>query len=119
MNVASFPPSRTMASRLFARATLLLLLVLASLPAAAQVRAWLDRDRIAMGETVTLNIESTAATTSTEPDYAPLLTDFFVSGRTSRREFVMSGGRSTIRKLRRFHVLNGKPVRGYARQFIR
>ena len=99
MNVASFPPSRPMASRLFARASLLLLLVLASLPAAAQVRAWLDRDRIAMGETVTLNIESTAATTSTEPDYAPLLTDFFVSGRTSRREFVMSGGRSTIRTL--------------------
>jgi hypothetical protein len=30
-----------------------------------------------------------------------------------------SFSRSTIRKLRRFHVLNGKPVRGYARQFIR
>jgi hypothetical protein len=27
--------------------------------------------------------------------------------------------RSTIEKLRRFHVLNGKPVRSYARQFIR
>ena len=30
-----------------------------------------------------------------------------------------SFSRSTIQKLRRFHVLNGKPVRSYARQFIR
>jgi len=96
MNVASNLPAR---SRFFARAMLLVMLALASLDAAAQVRAWLDRDRIAMGETVTLNIESTAATTSTEPDYAPLLTEFFVSGRTSRREFVMGTGGSTVRTL--------------------
>ena len=99
MNVARFFPSPVGPSRWLARATLLLLLALASLDAAAQVRAWLDRDRIAMGETVTLNIESTAATTSTEPDYAPLLSDFFVSGRTSRREFVMGSGGSTVRTL--------------------
>ena len=30
-----------------------------------------------------------------------------------------SFSRSTLQKLRRFHVLNGKPVRSYARQFIR
>jgi len=30
-----------------------------------------------------------------------------------------SFSRSTLEKLRRFHVLNGKPVRSYARQFIR
>jgi hypothetical protein len=99
MNVASFRPSPRLRPRLFARTALLLLLALASLDAAAQVRAWLDRDRIAMGETVTLNIESTAPTTSTEPDYAPLLTDFFVSGRTSRREFVMGTGGNTVRTL--------------------
>jgi len=104
MNVARALPPRPLPSRplwvgVFARATLLLLLALASLDASAQVRAWVDRDRIAMGETVTLNIESTAATTSTEPDYAPLLTDFFVSGRTSRREFVMGSSGSTVRTL--------------------
>ncbi|MDR0182866.1 BatD family protein [Lysobacter arvi] len=99
MNVARLFSPPAVPSRLFARATLLLLIALASLDATAQVRAWLDRDRIAMGETVTLNIESTAATTSTEPDYAPLLTDFFVSGRTSRREFVMGTGGSTVRTL--------------------
>ena len=94
MNVAS-----SLLPRPFARMALLLLLALASLNASAQVRAWLDRDSVGMGETVTLNIESTAATTSTEPDYAPLLTDFFVSGRTSRREFVMGSGGSTVRTL--------------------
>jgi hypothetical protein len=30
-----------------------------------------------------------------------------------------SFSRSTLQRLRRFHVLNGKPVRSYARQFIR
>ncbi len=30
-----------------------------------------------------------------------------------------SFSRSTLQKLRTFHVLNGKPVRGYARQYIR
>ena len=30
-----------------------------------------------------------------------------------------SFSRSTLQKLRRFHVLNGKPVRDYARQYIR
>jgi len=99
MNIAGSSRSRVLPSRLFARVMVLLLLALASLDAAAQVRAWVDRDRITMGETVTLNIESTASTTSTEPDYAPLLTDFFVSGRTSRREFVMSSGGSTVRTL--------------------
>ncbi len=94
MNIANHAMRRFLPS-----AALLMLLALVSLDAAAQVRAWVDRDRIAMGETVTLNIESSAATTSAEPDYAPLLTDFFVSGRTSRREFAMSNGRSTIRTL--------------------
>ncbi|MDI9237492.1 BatD family protein [Lysobacter sp. LF1] len=75
-----------------------LLLAFVCLDATAQVRTWLDRDRIAAGETVTLNIETTSASNA-EPDYAPLLTDFFLSGHTSRREFVMSGGRSTMRTL--------------------
>lgn len=94
MKVLRHSPGRHTA----ARVALLLLLALLSLDAAAQVRTWLDRDRIAAGETVTLNIETTATSTA-EPDYAPLLTDFFLSGHTSRREFVMSGGRSTMRTL--------------------
>lgn len=91
-------PTTTSLRRFALQAAALALLALASLGASAQVRAWVDRDRIAMGETVTLNIETTATTVS-EPDYAPLLTDFFLSGHTSRREFVMSGGRNMARTL--------------------
>ena len=72
------------------------LLRLASLGAAAQPRAWLDRDRIGAGETVTLNIE-TASTTA--PDYTPLQREFTISGNSSRRQFEMVNGRSTTRTL--------------------
>ena len=63
-------------------------------PAAAETRAWLDRDRIGLGETVTLNIETTTAGT---PDYAPLRGDFQASGHASRRELQRDNGRSVMR----------------------
>ena len=72
------------------------LLLLVSLGAAAQPRAWLDRDRIAEGETVTLNIQTVAATA---PDYTPLQREFTISGNSSRRQFEMVNGRSTTRTL--------------------
>ena len=62
----------------------LLLSMLASI-AGAQTRAWLDRDRIAAGETVTLNIETDQSAT---PDYTPLQALFVVSGNSSRRSYV-------------------------------
>jgi hypothetical protein len=58
-----------------------LLLLLAALPAFAQTRAWLDRNRIGANETVTLNIQSDGMA---RPDYDPLLRDFNISGRSSR-----------------------------------
>ena len=73
-----------------------MLLLLVSLGAAAQPRAWLDRDRIAEGETVTLNIQTVAATA---PDYTPLQREFTISGNSSRRQFEMVNGRSTTRTL--------------------
>ncbi len=79
-------------------ALVVLLLGLAWLPASAQVRAWLDRDTIAMGETATLNIETDQAT-STAPDYAPLLGDFRLSGNTSSRSFTRSNGVNRTRTL--------------------
>lgn len=85
-------------ARSLAAFAMFLLLALLSLDASAQIRTWVDRDRVAAGETVTLNIETTSTTTA-EPDYAPLMSDFFLSGHTSRREFVMENGRSTIRTL--------------------
>jgi hypothetical protein len=69
---------------------LALALLMLALPAAAsaKARAWLDRDRIALGETVQLNVESTAAAA---PDYAPLLGDFDLSGHSSRQQFEWTG----------------------------
>ena len=79
----------------------LLLVALALLPlcstvASAQTRAWLDRDRIGPGETVTLNIETTERG---DPDYAPLQRDFVASGHTSRKSFELANGRATTRSL--------------------
>jgi hypothetical protein len=75
--------------RLFRNGILLLLALLPLLapPAhAQQLRAWLDRDRIALGETATLNIEVDGAFDQA-PDYSPLLGDFRISGNTSSRSF--------------------------------
>lgn len=75
-----------------------LMLSMISLDASAQARAWLDRDSIGAGETVTLNIQTTSANSSA-PDYAPLQRDFFLTGHTSRREFELVNGRSRTRTL--------------------
>jgi len=63
----------------------------------AQTRAWLDRDRIALGETTTLNVETDGS--GDAPDWAPLARDFDVSGHTSRREVEITGGRRVTRSL--------------------
>lgn len=65
---------------------------------AQSLRAWLDRDRIALGETATLNIEVDGATTA-EPDYAPLLGDFEVTGNTSSRSLETGTSGTRVRTL--------------------
>src|SRR5690606_5240217 len=97
----AFPPRAVppqAGRRLMRRAHFAVVLVLLALvplfapPAHAQsVRAWLDRDRIALGETATLNIEVEGNATE-GPDYSPLLGDFRLGGHTSRRSFEMSNG---------------------------
>ncbi|MGN6514017.1 MAG: BatD family protein [Lysobacteraceae bacterium] len=81
-----------------ARAVLGLLLLLATFPAFAQVRAWLDRDRIGLDETAALNIE-TDQPDAPPPDYAPLQRDFVVSGNTSSRQFEVANGVAHARTL--------------------
>jgi hypothetical protein len=66
--------------------------------AQAETRAWLDRDRIAAGETATLNIETDQATLDS-PDYSPLTAEFDVSGNSSSRQFEMVNGTSSTRVL--------------------
>ena len=74
-----------------------LLLWLCVLPAFAQTRAWLDRDRITYGETVTLNIQT--GLNVRQVDYRPLAAQFEVSGQTVRRSYDLVGGRATTRSL--------------------
>ena len=78
----------------------ILLLLLFCLPtfAQAQTRAWLDRDRVALGETATLNIETDQAGVQ-PPDYAPLEPDFVISGHTSRQSFELRNGETHSRTL--------------------
>lgn len=64
---------------------------------AAAPRAWLDRDRIEFGETVTLNLEVAGA--AAEPDFSPLQRDFEIRGRSSSSETRIAGGRSEQRGL--------------------
>lgn len=85
-------------SRRFARVVVLLLLSTFALATPAQTRAWLDRDRIALGETATLNIETDQPAVSS-PDYSPLFGEFGVSGNTSSRQFENVNGVSRTRVL--------------------
>ena len=64
----------------------------------AQTRAWLDRDRIAFGESATLNVETTQLAAGA-PDYAPLRSDFDLSGHTSSRRIESVNGRTQARTL--------------------
>ena len=83
----------------FALALLLSALSLLAPPAQAQqLRSWLDRDRIALGETATLNIEIELADADA-PDYSPLLGEFRLSGNTSSRSFESVNGVSRARTL--------------------
>ncbi len=77
------------------RQVLAALLLWLPLLAWAQPRAWLDRDRIAMGDTVTLNVESDQGA----PDFTPLRTDFDLSGQTSSRQVAWSNGSMQQRNL--------------------
>ncbi|WP_449447335.1 BatD family protein [Thermomonas brevis] len=71
---------------------LLVLFVLAALPAFAQTRAWLDRAEIAYGETVALNIATDQSVA--QIDYGPLRAQFDLGGQSVRRSFELVNGAS-------------------------
>lgn len=73
-------------------------LLLACASVQAQTRAWLDRERIALGETATLNVE-TGQIAAGAPDYAPLQSSFELSGHTSSRRIETVNGRTRTRTL--------------------
>lgn len=88
-----------MARRWMRIACVLLLAALASPPVlAAGARAWLDRESMQLGETVTLNVE-VEGDAAGEPDFAPLGADFNLLGTQSSRQFSLVNGRSTSKNL--------------------
>src|SRR5690606_29878109 len=64
----------------------------------AATRAWLDRDRIEVGETTTLNIETDQAG-ARMPDFAALVPDFVLSAHSSSRGTDQVNGQSRERVL--------------------
>lgn len=86
------------ARRAAAALVLLLACLLAPASGFAQTRAWLDRDRIALGETATLNIETDAAGADA-PDLSPLQRDFVVGAQSSRQTFAVVGNAVRSRML--------------------
>ena len=83
---------RVRSLRVFLGACLALLCMATT--AQAQVRAWLDRDRIESGESTTLNIAAESLTTA--PDYAPLQRDFELSGHSSQRSASIVNGTTSM-----------------------
>lgn len=78
-----------------ARATLALLVLCHSAGSWAGVQAYLQRDTIADGASVTLRIESDRAQSGVQPDLAPLNKDFSVLGTsTSSQTQIINGNRS-------------------------
>lgn len=65
--------------------------------AAATTRAWIDRDTVAVGDTVTLNIETDQATAT--PEYAPLQADFALGMPSSSRQIQMTNGATRVKSL--------------------
>ena len=76
-----------------ARYLLLAGLLLCMGVALAQPRAWLDRDSIGEGDSVTLNIETDQP--GAAPDYAPLQADFILGERSSGRQVRMANGNAS------------------------
>lgn len=61
---------------------------------AAEVRAWLDRDALELGETVTLNIEAKSGGTA-QPDFSVLKQDFDLLGTQSSQQLSIVNGTRT------------------------
>ncbi len=90
--------------------TLAMLCLLASAMGAdaaqAATRAWLDRNQVALGESVTLNIETDQAVAV--PDFSPLHADFDLSGQSSSSRMQMVNGAVTAKTT---YVVNLAPRR--------
>jgi len=80
----------------FAFALIALVLVAPAHADAPSVRAWLDRDTMHLGETVTLNVESTGDVGG-QPDFSALSQDFDLLGTQSSQQVSILNGSSTTK----------------------
>jgi hypothetical protein len=67
--------------------------------AAPQARAWLDRNSMHMGETVTLNVEVGGDTSAAQPDFSVLEGDFDLLGTQSSSSMNIVNGQSSSKLL--------------------
>lgn len=74
--------------------------------AQAQVRAWLDRNPVAQGEAVALNIEADEA--AAQPDLSPLRADFDIVDQSSSRQMQWANGAFSTKTL---HAVSLVPKR--------
>jgi BatD DUF11 like domain len=66
---------------------------------AAEVRAWLDRNSMQMGETVTLNVEVTGDNGAAKPDFGTLAQDFNLLGSQSSTSMNIVNGQASSKLL--------------------
>jgi hypothetical protein len=88
-----------MSARCWTRIVALSLIMLSVCAHAAEVRAWLDRNTMQLGETVTLNVEVSDSMTAAKPDFSPLETDFTLSGTQSSSSVNIVNGQSSSKLL--------------------
>ena len=77
----------------------LCMLLLGATADAAQVRAWLDRSAMQMGETVTLNVEVSGSATAPTPDFSLLQKDFTLGGTQSSSSVDITNGHTNAKLL--------------------
>ena len=66
---------------------------------AADVRAWLDRNSMQMGETVTLNVEVSGDNGAAKPDFSPLAQDFNLLGTQNSTSMNIINGQASSKML--------------------
>lgn len=79
--------------------SVVLLCVSATGARAAQVRAWLDRNSMQMGETVTLNVQVSGDNRAAQPDFDALKQDFNLLGTQSSSSVSIVNGAATSKLL--------------------
>ena len=78
---------------------LLMLLTMCGASHAADVRAWLDRGSMQLGETVTLNVEVSGDNGASKPDFSALQSDFNLLGSQSSSSMSIVNGQTTSKLL--------------------